>query len=85
MLAMIFAQIMGGFLGIGLGRMVRTHLDPDVHDNDSYFPAYVAAIPPVQFDTLDEEGISPEILFAELFGSFFYILVFLSLKYRTHL
>ena len=30
-------------------------------------------------------GVAPEILFCEMFGSFFVVLVFLSLKYRTHL
>jgi hypothetical protein len=91
MFLMVLAQILGGFLGIAIGRMVRKELvaysttTPLVPD--SYYPPYHYAVSPVQWPTVVPAGtgVAPEILFSEMFGSFFFVLVFLSLKYRTHL
>ena len=88
MLSMVFAQILGGFFGIGIGRMVRKVLVPYSVTTPlvpaSYYPPYNYAVSPVQVVPVGQ-GVAPEILFSEMFGAFFYVLVFLSLKYRTHL
>ena len=86
MTAMVFAQVLGGFMGIAVGRMVRVDvLKTTPKLNTYYFPNYAYAVSPVDTVAPVDTGYAPELLFAELFGSFFYILVFLSLKYRTHL
>ena len=81
MFGMLFAQIIGGFLGLGFGRMARVNYSNDPYPQ--YQPPYEDAISKVESKTT--VGVAPELLFCELFASFFLILVFLSLKYRTHL
>lgn len=91
MLSMVFAQILGGFFGIGIGRTVRIVLVPETVNTPliptSYYPPYNYAVSPVQWTGVVPagQGVAPEILFSEMFGAFFFVLVFLSLKYRTHL